>query len=142
MTTAAADTIEKAKDIGRDTIDKGYEGAGEYASKSLDYAREVTEKVAEFAQRQPWVALAGGICNRLRCRANTQKAFVVNQMSLVTDSPDALSNLGQLALNIQRPTSARHDIISGSRLYARRRIAQPSRPRTGACDRMDVGRQR
>jgi ElaB/YqjD/DUF883 family membrane-anchored ribosome-binding protein len=59
MTTAAADTIEEAKDIGRDTIDKGYEGAGEYASKSLDYAREVAEKVAEFAQRQPWVALAG-----------------------------------------------------------------------------------
>jgi hypothetical protein len=35
MTTAAADTIEEAKDIGRDTIDKGYEGAGEYASKSF-----------------------------------------------------------------------------------------------------------
>ena len=59
MTTAAADTIEKAKDIGRDTIDKGYEGAGEYASKRLDYAREVAEKLAELAQRQPWGRLAG-----------------------------------------------------------------------------------
>src|ERR1700730_9626242 len=102
MTTAAADTIEKAKDIGRDTIDKGYEGAGEYASKSLDYAREVAEKLAELAQRQPWGRARRGICDRLRCRANTQKAFVVNQMSLAKQTPDALSNLGQLALNIQR----------------------------------------
>jgi hypothetical protein len=59
MATAAADTLEKAKDIGRDTIDKGYEGAREYASKGLDYAGEVSEGLAEFAQRQPWLALAG-----------------------------------------------------------------------------------
>jgi len=43
-----------------------------------------------------------GICNRLRCRANTQKAFVVNQRSLVTDRRMHYLNLGQLALNIQR----------------------------------------
>jgi hypothetical protein len=59
MTAAAADTIEKAKDIGRDAVDKGYEGAREYASKGMDYAGEVSESLAEFAQRQPWVALAG-----------------------------------------------------------------------------------
>jgi ElaB/YqjD/DUF883 family membrane-anchored ribosome-binding protein len=59
MTAAAADTIEKAKDIGRDAVDKGYEGAREYASKGMDYAGEVSESLAEFVQRQPWVALAG-----------------------------------------------------------------------------------
>jgi hypothetical protein len=59
MTAAAAHTIEKAKDIGRDAIDKGYEGARDYASKGLDYAGEVSDSLTDFAQRQPWVALAG-----------------------------------------------------------------------------------
>jgi len=59
MAPAAADTFEKAKGIGRDAIDKGYEGARDYASKGMEYADEVSESVTEFAQRQPWVALAG-----------------------------------------------------------------------------------
>lgn len=59
MTTAAADTIEKAKDIGRDTIDKGYEGAGEYASKSLDYAHEVRKNSPNSPSDSRGVALAG-----------------------------------------------------------------------------------
>lgn len=59
MATAAADTIEKAKDKGRDAIDKGYGEARRYAAKSMDYAGEVSESVAEFVQRQPWAALAG-----------------------------------------------------------------------------------
>jgi hypothetical protein len=59
MESAAADTIGKAKDIGRDAIDRGVEGARDYASKGLDYADEVSESLTEFAQRQPWIALAG-----------------------------------------------------------------------------------
>ena len=59
VTSAAAETIDKAKDIGRETIDKGYEGARDYASAGLDYAGEVSGGLAEFAHRQPWIALVG-----------------------------------------------------------------------------------
>jgi len=59
MASVASDTIEKAKDAGRDALDKGYEGAREFASKGMDYADGVSDNLSEFAQRQPWVALAG-----------------------------------------------------------------------------------
>jgi hypothetical protein len=59
MAFAAADTIEKAKDIGRDAIDKGVEVGRDYASKGMEYADEVSGNLTEFAQREPWLALAG-----------------------------------------------------------------------------------
>jgi len=59
VTMAAFETIERAKDLGREAIDKGYEGAREYASKGMDYAGEVSAALAEFAKRQPWLALVG-----------------------------------------------------------------------------------
>jgi hypothetical protein len=59
MAAAASDTIDKAKDIGRDAIDRGVEGARDYASKGMDYADEVSESLTEFPQRRPWIALAG-----------------------------------------------------------------------------------
>jgi hypothetical protein len=58
-TAAAAETLEKTRDIGREAIGKGYEGAKDYATKGLDYAGEFSEELAEFARRQPWVALVG-----------------------------------------------------------------------------------
>jgi ElaB/YqjD/DUF883 family membrane-anchored ribosome-binding protein len=58
VTAVAAETIEKAKDIGSEAIDKGYDRAQEYASKGMDHAGEISEELAEFARRQPWTALA------------------------------------------------------------------------------------
>jgi ElaB/YqjD/DUF883 family membrane-anchored ribosome-binding protein len=55
----ASDTIEEARKIGRDAIDKGYDNTREYVSKGMDYAGEVSDGLSEFVQRQPWVALAG-----------------------------------------------------------------------------------
>jgi len=61
--TVVNDTIEKAKekakDINGETLEQGYENAREYVSKGLDYAGEVSDGMAEFVQRQPWLALAG-----------------------------------------------------------------------------------
>jgi hypothetical protein len=57
--SAAAETIEKVKDFGRDAIESGYENARDYASKGLDYANEVSDELTEFAKRQPWLAVAG-----------------------------------------------------------------------------------
>ncbi|MBF6570337.1 MAG: hypothetical protein IVW54_15820 [Candidatus Binataceae bacterium] len=59
MASAAADTFEKATDIGRDAIDRGVEGARDYAAKGMDYADEISGSLTEFAQSQPWIALAG-----------------------------------------------------------------------------------
>jgi hypothetical protein len=59
VTNAANDTIETAKDFGREAIDKGYERARDYASKGIDYAGEVSDGLTDFVQRQPWIALAG-----------------------------------------------------------------------------------
>jgi ElaB/YqjD/DUF883 family membrane-anchored ribosome-binding protein len=57
--TAARDTMEEARKIGRDAIEKGYNNTREYVSKGMDYAGEVSDGLAEFVQRQPWIALAG-----------------------------------------------------------------------------------
>jgi hypothetical protein len=59
VTAAAAETFEKAKDVGREALNKGYDGAREYASAGLDYAGEVSDGLVEFAKRQPFMALAG-----------------------------------------------------------------------------------
>jgi hypothetical protein len=56
---AAAETIEKVKDLGHQAIDNSYENARDYAAKGLDYASEVSDELTEFARRQPWLALAG-----------------------------------------------------------------------------------
>jgi ElaB/YqjD/DUF883 family membrane-anchored ribosome-binding protein len=53
--SAMNDTMDAAKDMGRE----GYENAREYVSKGMDYAGEVSDGMAEFVQRQPWLALAG-----------------------------------------------------------------------------------
>ena len=60
MTTAAADTIEKAKDIVTRST-KVYEGASEANTlpKAWITRARSPEKLAELAQRQPWVAVAG-----------------------------------------------------------------------------------
>ena len=59
LTNAANDTIETARDMGREAIDKGYDTAREYVSKGADYAGEVSDNLTDFVQRQPWLALAG-----------------------------------------------------------------------------------
>ena len=56
---AAAETIEKVKDLGSEALDNGYENARDYVAKGLDYANEVSDELTEFARRQPWLALAG-----------------------------------------------------------------------------------
>jgi ElaB/YqjD/DUF883 family membrane-anchored ribosome-binding protein len=56
---AASDTIEEARNLGRAAIEKGYDNTREYVSKGMDYAGEVSDGLAEFVQRQPWIALAG-----------------------------------------------------------------------------------
>jgi len=56
MTT---DAIEKAKEMGRSAIDRGSTNAREYASQGLEYASGISEELADFAGRQPWLALAG-----------------------------------------------------------------------------------
>jgi len=43
------------EDLGRE----GYDNAREYVSKGMDYAGEVSDGMADFVQRQPWLALAG-----------------------------------------------------------------------------------
>ena len=55
----ASDTMEKARDIGREAIDKGSQNAREYVSRGLDYAGEASDGLAEFVRHQPWLALAG-----------------------------------------------------------------------------------
>lgn len=57
--TLESNTIEKAKEINGEALEKGYQNAREYVSKGLDYAGEVSDGMAEFVQRQPWLALAG-----------------------------------------------------------------------------------
>jgi hypothetical protein len=59
MTAAVSDTIDTVKDAGRDAIEKGYEGAREYAAAGLNYAEEASDGLIEFAKRQPLIALAG-----------------------------------------------------------------------------------
>ena len=53
--SAINDTMENAKDLGRES----YDNAREYVSKGMDYAGEVSDGMADFVQRQPWLALAG-----------------------------------------------------------------------------------
>jgi hypothetical protein len=59
LTNAANDTIETAKDMGREAMDKGYESARQYVSKGADYAGELSGSLTDFVQREPWLALAG-----------------------------------------------------------------------------------
>jgi len=56
---AASDTVEQARKMGSEAIEKGYDNTREYVSKGMDYAGEVSDDLASFVQRQPWVALAG-----------------------------------------------------------------------------------
>jgi hypothetical protein len=85
MATAAVDTIEKAKDIGRDKIDKSYEIAREYVSEGWDYADEIAESLTEFAQQQPWLALALAFALGLRQCSSIRKASLVVCLSRQTD---------------------------------------------------------
>jgi hypothetical protein len=62
----ARETMDKARDVGHEALNKGqeaieqgYEKSREYVSQGLDYAGEVSDSMAEFVQRQPWLALAG-----------------------------------------------------------------------------------
>jgi len=57
--TLASDTMETARDIGPEAVDKGYESARDYVSKGLNYAGEVSDGLTDLVQRQPWLALAG-----------------------------------------------------------------------------------
>jgi ElaB/YqjD/DUF883 family membrane-anchored ribosome-binding protein len=57
--TYASDTMDRARDMGREALDRGTQNAREYVSKGLDYAGEASDGLAEFVQRQPWIALAG-----------------------------------------------------------------------------------
>ncbi len=59
VAAAAGDTIEEAANMGREAIEKGYDNTREYVSKGVDYASEVSDGLADFVRRQPWVALAG-----------------------------------------------------------------------------------
>ena len=55
----AAGTAREALGTARDAMDAGYESARQYANKGLDYAGDVSDTLADFVQRQPWMALAG-----------------------------------------------------------------------------------
>lgn len=57
--TLATDTMETARDIGREAVDKGCESARDYVSRGLNYAGEVSDGLTDLVQRQPWLALAG-----------------------------------------------------------------------------------
>ena len=54
LTNAASDTMESARNMGHDTIEKGYDNAREYMSRGMD----VADSLADFIQQQPWLALA------------------------------------------------------------------------------------
>jgi hypothetical protein len=56
---AASDAARQAVDAGCETVDAGYDNAREYISSGLNYAGEMSERVNDFVQRQPWVALVG-----------------------------------------------------------------------------------
>jgi len=55
----AAGTAREAIGTAREAMDSGYESAREYANKGLNYAGDMSDSLADFVQRQPWVALAG-----------------------------------------------------------------------------------
>jgi ElaB/YqjD/DUF883 family membrane-anchored ribosome-binding protein len=59
LSNTANETLETARDMGREAIDKGYDTARDYVSKGADYAGEVSDTLTDFVQRQPWLALAG-----------------------------------------------------------------------------------
>jgi ElaB/YqjD/DUF883 family membrane-anchored ribosome-binding protein len=66
LSNTVNETLDTARDMGRDAmdkgreaIDKGYDSARDYVSKGADYAGEVSDSLTDFVQRQPWLALAG-----------------------------------------------------------------------------------
>ncbi|HLK88079.1 MAG TPA: hypothetical protein VKT27_16375 [Candidatus Binataceae bacterium] len=56
---SAAGTARDALGTAREAMDAGYDSARQYANKGLNYAGDVSDTLADFVQRQPWVALAG-----------------------------------------------------------------------------------
>ena len=56
---AASDAARQAVHTGCEAAGAGYENTREYLSNGLNYAGEMSDSVAGFVERQPWVALAG-----------------------------------------------------------------------------------
>ena len=56
---ATSDAARQAVNAGREAVGAGYENAREYVSTGLNYAGEMSDNVADFVQRQPWIALVG-----------------------------------------------------------------------------------
>jgi hypothetical protein len=57
--SAGDNAARQTVNASREAVDAGYENAREYARSGLDYAAEVSDGIADFVQRQPWIALAG-----------------------------------------------------------------------------------
>jgi ElaB/YqjD/DUF883 family membrane-anchored ribosome-binding protein len=55
----AADSFGTATEMGRKAAAEGYDQAREYASRGADYVGGLSESVAEFVSREPWMAIAG-----------------------------------------------------------------------------------
>ena len=55
----AGDAARQTMHAGREAVGAGYENARDYVSHGLNYAGEMSDGVADFLQRQPWIALAG-----------------------------------------------------------------------------------
>ena len=55
----ASDAAHQTMRAGREAASASYDNARDYVSQGLDYAGGMSDSVAEFVQRQPWVALAG-----------------------------------------------------------------------------------
>jgi ElaB/YqjD/DUF883 family membrane-anchored ribosome-binding protein len=54
LTNTASDTMESARNLGHEALEKGYDNAREYVNRGMDLA----DNVADFVQQQPWLALA------------------------------------------------------------------------------------
>jgi ElaB/YqjD/DUF883 family membrane-anchored ribosome-binding protein len=55
----ASDSMDSAKEFGRKAAAEGYEQARDYAVRGADYVGGLSESVADFVTREPWMAIAG-----------------------------------------------------------------------------------
>lgn len=55
----AGDAARQGVHAGREAANAGYENAREYVSHGMKHAGEMSDSLADFVQRQPWIALAG-----------------------------------------------------------------------------------
>ena len=53
------DSVERAKDMGRRAMEEGYDSVREYTDRGKDYVANMSDNLADFVARDPWIAIAG-----------------------------------------------------------------------------------